>query len=632
MPGRRPKKEQSQTTEPAAPGEPGSAAAPDTTASQAVATEEAPAKLSRSAARRRRRQRSGPAAEPAEAAATADTGAPRGRGGKAAAGGQSDGQSPRREHGADGAADDEAPARRKSRRGGRRRGGRKTESDVPASRETDATRPPKDIRKQALHDEGPAGERPAAFAELGLNGELLDALAKLKFTTPTDIQRELIPIALQGKDCLGQAKTGTGKTAAFGLPMLQMIEQGEASAGLVLVPTRELAKQVNEHFEQLGRARPLRTALLYGGVPLGRQVDDLRRGCEIIIGTPGRVLDLMRRGAFKASQVRIVVLDEVDRMLDIGFRDDIRRILRDIPEQQRQTVFVSATLDEEIRKLARTFMRDPVEVNVSHDVLTVDSIEQGFVTADPHDKFATLLGFIKHEAPTLAIVFTNTKMAARRVAKRLKDAGVNCKEIHGDLMQNRRERVMASFRQARIQILVATDLASRGIDVMDVSHIVNYDLPPDPAVYVHRVGRTARMGRSGYAMSLVSRDQGKLLTEIEKHINKELPRIEGPWVVDRPPLEPPVGADPISHGHGAERSDRRSRGGRDRQRADSGKSDRRVAGEQKPAEQPPPEQRPPAQERVEDARLRDPVFEALGLRPVRRTLGSRFRQSRRGRR
>ena len=445
---------------------------------------------------------------------------------------------------------------------------------------------PTKSRSEPKPDPTESDRKTPSFADLGLNDRLLKALERLKFETPTEIQAELIPLALKGRDLLGQAKTGTGKTAAFVIPMLQNFEPGARFQGLILVPTRELARQVCDHIKELAWNQPIKTALLYGGQRIPIQQAQLKAGPEIVIGTPGRVLDFMRRGAVKFDKVRIAVLDEVDRMLDIGFRDDIRRILREV-SSDRQTIFVSATFDEEITKLARTFMRDPVEVNVSRDVLTVESIEQGFVTVERHDKFATLLGFIKHEAPTLAIVFTNTKMAARKVARRLREAGVKCKEIHGDLMQHRRDHVMNSFRKSQIQILVATDLASRGIDVMEVSHIVNYDLPPDASVYVHRVGRTARMGNTGYAMSFVPREEGKLLTAIEMHINKELLRIEASWVVDRGPRDPVEAAAAT---------------------------------------------KPKIGSRLTEALMRDPVLESMGLRPVRRTLGSRFRNSRRGRR
>jgi ATP-dependent RNA helicase DeaD len=427
------------------------------------------------------------------------------------------------------------------------------------------------------------------FDGFGLGSDLLSTLKELDFHTPTDIQRELIPHALRGEDCLGQAKTGTGKTAAFALPMLQLIEPGGGCQGLVLVPTRELAQQVDQHVRMLGANHPLKTLLVYGGTQIKHNLRRLRDNREIVVGTPGRVLDLLRRKALEFSRIRIAVLDEVDRMLDIGFRDDIRRILRQI-KGEHQTIFVSATIDDEIRRLARSFMRKPVEINVSEDKLTVDDVQQDFVSVHPDDKYKTLLGFLKQEKPKLVIVFTNTKHAARRIAQRLKRSGIECKEIHGDLVQRRRERVMASFRKAHIQVLVATDLASRGLDVMEISHIVNYDVPEDPSIYVHRIGRTARMGQSGYAVTFVTPEQGKLLTEIEKLINKELNRHEAPWVVRREPEPDAATTDD------------------DQAETDSGG---------------------PA--RLTEALQRDPELDAAGLKPVRRTLGSRFRSTRRRR-
>ena len=424
------------------------------------------------------------------------------------------------------------------------------------------------------------------FQELGLDQELLDVLERVNFHTPTDIQTALIPPALAGDDCLGQAKTGTGKTAAFALPILQRLQLGGGFQALVLVPTRELAAQVDDHIRQLATTKNVRTALVYGGRRITQQIDRIKKNPEIVIGTPGRMLDLMGRKILNVAKVKIAVLDEVDRMLDIGFRDDIRRILRAI-KGKHQTIFVSATINHEIRKLAHTFMHEPVEINVSRDAMTVEGIEQGFVTVEPQDKCKSLLGFLKHESPKLAIVFTNTKHSARRLAEKLKRAGVNCKEIHGDLMQSSRERVMKSFRNAHIQVLVATDLASRGLDVMEISHIVNYDLPEDPSVYVHRVGRTARMGNQGYAVSFVCRDQGKLLTEIEKLINKELPRFEVPWNVEREPPKP------------------------DPREADADTTVR--------------------SQRLTQTLRSDPQLEKLGVRPPRRTLGSRFRTARRSR-
>jgi len=427
----------------------------------------------------------------------------------------------------------------------------------------------------------------ASWAALGLVPELVRAVGHARFGPPTDIQRELIPPALAGRDCLGQAKTGTGKTAAFALPMLQRLQPGQPSQAIVLVPTRELAAQVDQHIRNLDINRAFKTALLYGGRPIREQVAQLAADPEIIVGTPGRVLDLNRRGHLKLADVRLVVLDEVDRMLDIGFRDDIRRVLRSI-KTPHQTIFVSATIDEEIRRLAKTFMRDPVELDVSADSLTVESIEQGYVSVRPEDKLANLLAFLEHENPTLAIAFTNTKAAAHALARELKQRGVRCKEIHGDLIQSRRERVMKSFRNAQIQVLVATDLASRGLDVMEISHIVNYDVPEDPAVYVHRVGRTARMGQRGYAITFVGPDEGKLLTEVEKLINKEILKLDRPWIVRQP--EPQLAPPPPPS--------RKSNG-------------------------------PVVPSRYLEAMRRCAVLESYGIKPVPRTLGSRFRSPRR---
>ncbi len=431
------------------------------------------------------------------------------------------------------------------------------------------------------------------WATLGLETQLVEQLDELGFEQPTDIQEALIPIALKGGDCLGQARTGTGKTAAFALPILNRIRPGEGLQAILLAPTRELAAQVDEHVRMLRGSKPIKTVVILGGRRMGDQIRTLRTNPEIAIGTPGRVLDLMRRRELKINHVDVAVLDEVDRMLDIGFRDDIRRILRAI-EDEHQTIFVSATIDEEIQKLARSFMHEPTEVNVSHDMLTVDSIEHGFVSVHREDKMATLLGLLKHEAPTLAIVFTNRKRKARNIAEHLRDEGVACKEIHGDLMQHRRERALNSFRKQTVRVLVATDLASRGLDVMDISHIVNFDIPEDPAAYVHRIGRTARMGKTGYAVTFVTPEEGRFLTEIEKLINKELPKFDPPWLVKRLPTQEEIAAEAA-------------------------------------ASDPEQEDESAVTNRYQEARVRDPQLEALGLRPVRRTLGSRFRTSRRRR-
>lgn len=367
------------------------------------------------------------------------------------------------------------------------------------------------------------------FTGLGISKAMLATLAERQFNTPTDIQRELIPHALAGVDCLGQAKTGTGKTAAFAIPMLERIRPGVGVQALVLVPTRELAVQVGDHIDALGVRHPLKTLLLYGGTKVHQNVQHLSKDPDVIVGTPGRVLDLMGRRALDLSTVKLVVLDEVDRMLDIGFRDDIRRILSHV-KGEHQTIFVSATIDDAIRRLARTFMHEPMEINVSSDRLTVEHNRQEFVTVEPEEKFELLRDFIRHEKPQLVIVFTRTKRGAQNVSKKLRHLGVNCEEIHGDLMQGRRDRVLKALREGSFQVLVATDLASRGLDVMEVSHVVNYDIPEDPSVYVHRVGRTARMGHDGCALTFATREQGREITEIEKLINRELIPFERPWL------------------------------------------------------------------------------------------------------
>jgi ATP-dependent RNA helicase DeaD len=447
-------------------------------------------------------------------------------------------------------------------------------------------------RKPVVESQPVVDTKPGrSWKELGLSPATLAVLRNVGFEWPSDIQYELIPHALRGRDCLGQARTGTGKTAAFTLPMLERLTRGGGVQGVVLVPTRELALQVEEHVRLLAKPLEFKVLAVLGGRGLKEQIAALRHNPEIIIGTPGRMLDLMHRKVLSLTGIKIAVLDEVDRMLDIGFRDDIRRILRVI-EAPHQTIFVSATIDEEIDKLARSFMHEPVEVNVSQDMLTVESVEQNFVSVHPLDKLRTLVGLLKHEAPTLAIVFTNTKHKARRVAQGLRREGINCREIHGDLVQQRRERVMKSFRTQQTQVLVATDLASRGLDVMDISHIINYDVPEDPSGYVHRIGRTARMGKAGCAITFVTPEEGNFLTEVEKLINKELRQYEPPWLIKREHPPAPVAAEsPASEKDGTV-----------------------------------------TPQRYTVPRQRDEALDAIGLRPVRRTLGSRFRSPRKFRR
>ncbi len=383
---------------------------------------------------------------------------------------------------------------------------------------------------------------PEAFAALGVRSSLLRGLAEAKFEKPSEIQSLLIPKALAGGDFLGQARTGTGKTAAFGIPILQKATKGLSTQAIILVPTRELAVQVDAEIKRLGQFTPIRTCAVYGGQKIAAQMKFLKHGPEILVGTPGRVIDLLDRRIINFSNVRFVVLDEVDRMLDIGFRDDIRNILSRVKgirqqagdgegadgptDQSHQTMFVSATISDEIEKLARKYMREPVEKLIApgaDEKPTVEQVEQYYLSVQPWDKYRLLRMLLEKENPDLAIVFCRTKHGAEKIAKRLHADGIECREIHGNLAQNRRERVMKGFRHGKFDVLIATDLASRGIDVADISHIIQLDVPEDPEVYVHRVGRTARMGARGKAFTFITPEQGDELTKIENLINMVIP-------------------------------------------------------------------------------------------------------------
>ncbi len=363
---------------------------------------------------------------------------------------------------------------------------------------------------------------PQLFADLGIEIRFLKALRKMNFSEPSEIQTQMIPHTLSGRDILGQAQTGTGKTAAFGLPVLQQLDPTQRLQAICLTPTRELAVQVAGELRRLAEFADLNIAAVYGGQKVATQLHHLGRKPHFVVGTPGRVMDFLQRGVLNIAEIKFAVLDEVDRMLDIGFREDIRSILTRI-KSEHQTIFVSATIDDDIKRLARQYMRDPLEVNVSRDRMTVDEVDQSYVTAEGRDKFRLLRLLLDEHDPPIAIVFCNTKHAARKLAKKLHDSGIEAAEIHGDLVQQKRDRVMNRFRKHQIRILVATDLAARGIDVSAVSHIYNYDVPRDAEIYVHRVGRTARMGAKGVAVTFVTREEGKELTTIEALINREIP-------------------------------------------------------------------------------------------------------------
>lgn len=370
------------------------------------------------------------------------------------------------------------------------------------------------------------------FENLGLNPKTLQTLSKAGYKTPSPIQAEFIPIALTGDDCIGQARTGTGKTAAFMLPSLERVDLTEPAVQiLALAPTRELSEQVMEESRKLCGNR-IRLAVAVGGRPIGQQIRAIENGAQAIVGTPGRVLDLLRRRALKLDKLKIVILDEADRMLDIGFRPDIERILSHCPEE-RQTLLLSATMPGPVEKLAHRYMTKPQMVDLSEDNVVVDTIEQYYITVDENRKRSTLLRVIAQERPAQAIVFTRTKRGADKLSelfsKRLKSDRIAA--IHGDLPQRKRDRVIKDLRAGKLRLLIATDVVGRGIDISGISHIINYDIPEFCDDYVHRVGRTGRLSsaENGRAITFVRLDQGGELTNIEMRINTVLPeyRIEG---------------------------------------------------------------------------------------------------------
>jgi ATP-dependent RNA helicase DeaD len=363
------------------------------------------------------------------------------------------------------------------------------------------------------------------FASLGLNPLVLKGLEEVGFKHPTSIQSALIGPILAGRDVMGQAKTGTGKTAAFGLPILTAVDENGGLQALVLAPTRELAMQITSEINRLGNCCPIRAVAVVGGESSRNQIRDIQHS-QIIVGTPGRVMDLHGRGELSFDNLRFAVLDEVDRMLDIGFRDDIRQILSRI-KGEHQTVFVSATISAEIEKLGRQFMKpDAEKISTIADSLTVSQVVQKYVPVLPWDKDRMALHLLQTEETALTVVFCRTKRKVSQLTKFLSTNGIDAFEIHGDLPQSKRNRIIERLRSGKLEVLVASDLASRGLDVEGITHIINYDLPEDPEVYVHRIGRTARAGRSGTAWALVTPTQGQLLSEIEKLTNVHIEKLE----------------------------------------------------------------------------------------------------------
>ncbi len=422
----------------------------------------------------------------------------------------------------------------------RRRRRRRSPAAENFSEGTDSRREevPATSVEKTLTGSGDTENKGGGFASLGLSPTTLQAVDRAGYSQPTPVQAGVIPRAIAGVDVLGQARTGTGKTASFVLPILELLTQspgrGRGARALVMVPTRELAVQVRDEFEKLAAGSKMRCVAVYGGKPIKGQIDKLAKNPEVVVGTPGRVLDHMSRGTLVLSELELVTLDEADRMLDIGFRPDIEKILRRCP-QSRQTLLLSATVPPPVAKLATRYMRDPEILDFSTNELSVETIEQFYFTVDPTRKFKLLEKVLEQEQPRQAIVFCRTNRGTDKIHERLQRHRKNEKTsvacIHGDLAQNVRDRVMRQFRDGQIQVLVATDVVGRGIDVSGVSHIINYDIPEFCDDYVHRVGRTGRMGREGIAYTFVAPEEGPQLTRIEMRIDKLLERKEVPGFV-----------------------------------------------------------------------------------------------------
>ncbi len=369
------------------------------------------------------------------------------------------------------------------------------------------------------------------FEDLGIIKPLCDALATKGYTTPTPIQEQSIPFLLQGRDIFGCAQTGTGKTASFALPMLQLLDASKIRGqrdikALILAPTRELASQIADNFGLYGANLGISHAVIFGGVSQVAQVNRLRAGVDVLIATPGRLLDLMNQGYIKLNSIEYFVLDEADRMLDMGFIHDIKKIIPKLPVK-RHTIFFSATVSPEIKKLSETLLKNPARVNVTPVSSASELVTQSVYYVNKEDKRALLKHVLTSEKIDHALVFTRTKHGADRVVKDLQKSGIQSAAIHGDKSQGARERALAGFKNRTIKVLVATDIASRGIDVNQLSHVINFELPEVAETYVHRIGRTGRAGAEGIAISFCTADEVSYLNSITKLINKKINVVKG---------------------------------------------------------------------------------------------------------
>ena len=366
------------------------------------------------------------------------------------------------------------------------------------------------------------------FTTLGLSDQILKGVAAAGYTEPTPIQSLAIPLVLAGRDLIGCAETGTGKTAAFVLPMLQRLAADGASRGglrrpraLVLTPTRELCQQIHVVFEQCAPFVSCRSVSVYGGVSMENQLKHLRRGVDVVVATPGRLLDHLQRKSIDLSAVRILVLDEADRMLDMGFIDDVRKIVKAVPTE-RQTMLFSATLSPEIKKLASNLLRNPETVETGERPAPAHGIDQHFYSAHPEAKMDLLLHALEAEKMQSVLVFSRTKHGADKICRRLERQNIAAVAIHSNRTQSQRERALQGFKQGKFRVLVATDIAARGIDVVGISHVINYDIPPYAEDYVHRIGRTGRAGASGIALTFVGRDEQQSIRRIEQFVGRKI--------------------------------------------------------------------------------------------------------------
>ncbi|MDR3667371.1 MAG: DEAD/DEAH box helicase [Ignavibacteriaceae bacterium] len=389
-----------------------------------------------------------------------------------------------------------------------------------------------------------------SFEKLELIKPIQRALLEEGYTIPTPIQRQAIPVILAGKDLLGCAQTGTGKTAAFALPILQILSAGKSSHNgkslinsLILTPTRELAIQIDESFSAYGKYTGLKNTVIFGGVSQKTQTDKLRQGVDILIATPGRLLDLMNQNYINLKNIKIFVLDEADRMLDMGFIHDVKKIISNLPGK-RQSLFFSATMPSEIVKLSRTILTDPIKIEITPENPTIEAIKQSVYFVSKPNKRALLIHLLKDKSIASALIFTRTKHGADHVSKFLNQSKIHAEAIHGNKSQNARQRALSNFKSKLTRVLVATDIAARGIDINELSHVINYEIPNISETYIHRIGRTGRAGLSGVAISFCDVDERAYLKDINKLINTQIPVInDHPFHMDE---REPAGTETIS--------------------------------------------------------------------------------------